>query len=147
MTTLWSGIRLSGWWVWPMAKNIKPEALGGAIAEQLTVYHRDATEKINSLSQQAVKTLVKKTKVTAPVGERGSFRKNIASKLIEKTDRGCKYAWYVKAPDYRLTHLLVHGHAKKNGGRTKADPFLHNAVDEVLPDYEKSVKEAIANGK
>lgn len=130
-----------------MAKAIKPEALAAAIADELTVYHRDVTEKIDRLSEQAAKDLVSKTKATAPVGERGSFRKNIASKRIEKTDRGSKYAWYVKAPDYRLTHLLVHGHAKKNGGRTKANPFLHKAVDEVLPSYERSVEEAIKNGK
>lgn len=130
-----------------MAKAIKPEALAAAIAEELTVYHRDVTEKIDNLSEQAAKDLVSKTKPTAPVGERGSFRKNIASKRIEKTDRGSTYAWYVKPPDYRLTHLLVHGHAKKNGGRTKANPFLHKAVDEVLPSYERSVEEAIKNGK
>lgn len=130
-----------------MAKRVKPADLGGAIAEQLTIYHRDVTEEIDNLSEQAVKALVKKTKVTAPVGERGSFRKNIASKLTKKTDRGSTYTWYVKAPDHRLTHLLAHGHATKDGGRTKANPFLHNAVAEVLPDYEKNVKEAIANGK
>ena len=53
-----------------------------------------------------------------------------------------KFVWHVKAPDYRLTHLLVHGHATKTGGRTKADPFLHKALDVVLPEYEQAVKEA-----
>ena len=54
-----------------------------------------------------------------------------------------KYIWHVKAPDHRLTHLLVHGHATRNGGRTKADPFLQNALDTVLPEYETAVKEAV----
>jgi hypothetical protein len=30
-----------------------------------------------------------------------------------------------------------------NGGRVPGDPFLKNALDEVLPDYEKDVEEAL----
>jgi hypothetical protein len=54
-----------------------------------------------------------------------------------------RFIWHVKAPDYRLTHLLVKGHATKDGGRTKANPFLQNALDQVLPEYEKEVEEAV----
>lgn len=129
-----------------MAKSIKPANLGSAIVAELTVYHQDITEKVNELTEKAAKDLVKKTKATAPRGHRGSFRRNIASKELEKGRNGSIHAWYVKDPDYRLTHLLVHGHETRDGGRTRADPFLVNALGEVLPDYEKSVEEAIKNG-
>lgn len=125
-----------------MAKTIKPEDLGEIIGEELSVYHEDVTRRINDLSAEAVKSLVQKTKATAPK-RTGSFRKNISSKVLEKSPRGDKYVWYVKAPDHRLTHLLVHGHAKKNGGRVKGDPFLRNALDDVLPAYEEAVEEAV----
>ncbi len=124
--------------------NIKPADLGNAIAEQLTIYHEDILKRVNNLSEEAAKKLVKKTKATAPVRS-GSFKKNIASKKVEDNGRGARYAWYVKAPDYRLTHLLVHGHEKRNGGLVKGDPFLENACAEVLPEFEKAVEEAIAN--
>lgn len=55
------------------------------------------------------------------------------------------YVWHVKAPDYRLTHLLVHGHATKDGGRTKGNPFLANALAQVLPEYERKVEEVLRN--
>lgn len=129
-----------------MAKAIKPEQLGAAIGEELTVYHRDLTAKINKLSAKAAKDLVKKTRLTAPVGARGSFSKNITSRLSKKNRNGDTYAWCVNAPDYRLTHLLVHGHATRDGGRTRGNPFLTNAMAEVLPDYEENVREAIKNG-
>lgn len=130
-----------------MANSIKPSELGAAIERELTVYHESVTERINSLSEKAVKAMVKKTKATAPVGARGSFKRNISSKMVESGRNGNTYAWYVKPPDYRLTHLLVKGHATKNGGRTKADPFLSNALGQVLPEYERDVEEAVKNGK
>lgn len=129
-----------------MAKSIKPQDLAAAIAEELTVYHENVTEKVNNLSKTAAKDLVKKTKVTAPVGARGSFRSNITYRRSKKRQNGDTYEWGVKAPDGRLTHLLVKGHETKDGGRTRGDPFLQNALDEVLPDYEKNVEEAIRNG-
>lgn len=130
-----------------MAKTVSIDQLGNAIAQELTTYHKNVVEKLNVESEKAVKELVQKTKAAAPVGARGSFKRNISSKLLEERDRGNKYVWYVKAPDHRLTHLLANGHATKDGGRTRADPFLANAVSEVLPKYEKAVKEVIQNGK
>lgn len=123
--------------------NIKPEDIADALEEQLEVYHQEVTEKLNTLSEQAAKDLVKKTKATAPEGARKSFKRNITSKLTEKTNRGNTYTWHVKPPDHRLTHLLVHGHATRDGGRTKSNPFLQNALDEILPEYEAAVEEAI----
>lgn len=125
-----------------MAKTIKPGDLGAAIQQELETYHGDVIRRINTASDAAVKALVKKTKANAPK-QTGSFRKNIAGKVLTKGNRGDKYVWYVKAPDHRLTHLLVHGHAKTNGGRVKGDPFLEDALNEVLPEYETAVEEAI----
>jgi hypothetical protein len=126
-----------------MAKSIKPGDLGAAISQELTIYHAEVVEKLDKAGDAAVKDLVKRTKAAAPKGARGSFRRSIASKRLKGDNRGSTYVWYVKPPDHRLTHLLVHGHATKDGGRTKADPFLKNALDVVLPEYEDAVKEAI----
>lgn len=129
-----------------MAKSVKPENLGAAIAQELTIYHQDVTKKVDKLSQKAAKKLAALTRQSAPVGYRGSFRSNIASKQVKKGHNGSTYAWYVKPPDHRLTHLLVHGHETKDGGRTRANPFLENAMAEVLPEYEEEVKEAVKDG-
>ena len=122
--------------------TIKPENLGAAIVEQLELYHEDVTERVNRLSEKAAKDLVKKTKVTAPK-RTGNFRKNISSKLLRKGHNGDTFVWYVRAPDYRIAHLLVHGHAKRGGGRTAGSPFLKNAMDEVEPAYVKGIEEAL----
>ena len=126
-----------------MDKTIKPGDLGAAIGQELTMYHAEVVEKLDAAGDAAVKELVKQTKSTAPKGARGSFHRSISSKRLKGDSRGSTYVWYVRPPDHRLTHLLVHGHATKDGGRTKADPFLKNALDVVLPEYEEAVKEAV----
>lgn len=129
-----------------MAKKIKVDVLSKYLSEELTAYHAEVNEKVDRASSDAVRALVRITRKTAPRGKRGKYAKKIAQKRKYKTSNGSAYVWYVMAPEHRLTHLLVHGHATKDGGRTKSDPFLKNALDEVLPDYENAVKEALQNG-
>ena len=125
-----------------MVKGIKPTNIGEAIGNELTIYHEQIVEKLDEAAENAAKKLVKLTKATAPK-DSGGFRRNIASKRLRKTENGSTYVWYVKPPDHRLTHLLVHGHATKNGGRTKADPFLENALETVRQEYEAAAEEAV----
>lgn len=122
--------------------NISPEELDGAIRQQLTLYSQKVNENCYAAGLTAVKALVAKTKPTAPV-KRGDFRKAISFKELFRNVRGFLFAWYVKNPHYRRTHLLVHGHAKQNGGRVPGDPFLENALAEVLPQFEKNIEEAV----
>lgn len=127
-----------------MAKSIEPKDLGAVIEQELTIYSKNVQERVDNVGRDAIKRLVKLTRETAPVGERkgGNFAKSISSKEV-KGVRGSRFIWFVKPPNHRLTHLLVHGHAIKNGGRTKANPFLKNAVGTVLAEYEKGIEEAV----
>lgn len=126
-----------------MAKGIKPQDLGKAIERELTLYHESVTERVNSITKAAAQKLVELTKSSAPK-QTGSFRRHIAAKMSDKKRLGSEtWTWYVKAPDHRLTHLLVNGHDNVDGGRTPGDPFLANALDTVLPEYEREVEEAV----
>lgn len=127
-----------------MANTIKPTYLAEALQQELETYSQGVTERVNAAGAEAIKKLKKLTKASAPVAS-GSYRRHIST--TERTnERGVKsHIWYVKKPDHRLTHLLVHGHATRTGGRTKADPFLKNALATVLPEYEENVKEALTN--
>ena len=122
--------------------TISPAGLGDAIEDCLRLYHEDVIEKVNAAGEAAVKDLVKKTKATAPK-RTGTFKKNIAWKALDDGHGGKRYVWHVKAPDHRITHLVVHGHATRTGGRAKGNAFLANALDSVLPDYEKAIEEAV----
>jgi hypothetical protein len=128
-----------------MSKNVKPGDLGAALERELTIYSEEVNEGLRQVTEESMKKLVKLTKASAPVGKRGNFKKNITAdyKGARGKSRKVSATWYVRAPDYRLTHLLVHGHDKKNGGRTKPNPFLEDAVNQVLPEYEQAVEEVL----
>lgn len=128
-----------------MAKTVKSTDLGKAIEQELTNYHLNVINRVNLAGEKAVKALVKKTKATAPK-KSGDFRKALTYKAEKNPTTGdVRFIWGAKAPHHRLTHLLVKGHAKPGGGRVEGDPFLTNALAEVLPDYENEVEEAIKN--
>ena len=128
-------------------KSIKATDLGDAIAEQLALYCEGKVEEVNAAGERAVKKLVSLTKKTAPRRPKGGdYAKSITHTVKTISATGDKeFTWGAKAPHHRLTHLLVHGHAKPNGGRTRKDPFLENALDKVLPEYEREVEEALKN--
>lgn len=124
--------------------NIRPDQLGDAIAQELTIYAAEAQERVNAAGEEALKKLVKRTKATAPK-DTGEFRKRITWTALPTMNGGKRFVWHVKAPDHRIAHLVVHGHAKKDGGRVPGDPFLQNALDQVLPEYERDIEEALKN--
>lgn len=125
-----------------MSKTIKPSDLGKAISAELTVYHEEVVEKVNAAGASAIKDLVKRTKAGAPV-DKGDFKKSISSKEVTAGNGMKSFILYAKAPLHRIFHLLVHGHAKQNGGRVPGNPFLQDACDQVLPDYEQKIEEAL----
>ena len=123
-----------------MAKTVKPGDLGEAIAEELKLYRADVTKKLNTASKEAAQELVELTEASTPI-RTARFAANIAMKKLE-TRNGCDtYAWYVKPPLHRITHLLVHGHATRNGDRVPGNSFLHDAWEKVKAKYEKALEE------
>lgn len=52
--------------------------------------------------------------------------------------------WYVKSPDYRLTHLLEYGHLSRDG-TTRVKPYEHIKYGEeyVRQNLEKEVKRSL----
>ena len=122
---------------------IDPENLADAIQDQLDLFVQEKVSAINSVGQKAIKKLVKLTKAAAPK-RKGNYAKAITHTAKPDPVTGLQeFTWGARAPFHRLTHLLVHGHEAKDGGRVAGDPFLQNALDVVLPEYEVDVEEVL----
>ena len=122
--------------------KIKIDDLDKAISGQFSEYNSNVAARILKLTKTQTRKLVKLTRQRAPK-RTGSFRKHISSVVEDNGVFGAKGTWYVKAPDCRLTHLLVHGHQKRNGGRTKPDGFLETSLSEVEEEYLEGIKKAV----
>ena len=91
-----------------MSKTISPEQLGDAIQEELTIYSKDVTEKINEAGRSAIKRLVELTKASAPVGARGKYSSSITS-TEEAKDNGSKaFIWHVESYG-KVASAGIHG--------------------------------------
>ena len=139
-----------------MAKDkISIDDLTDAIGERLRVYQGETAHKVLNVTQKTMKRFVKITKQRAPrqlfnanrksKRQPGTFAKAIRSTVEDNGITGSKGIWYVGGKEYPLTHLLVNGHQLRQGGRTKGDPFLENALEEIADEYIKGIEEAVKN--
>lgn len=127
-------------------KVVKIDDLSKEIERTLTLYHGDINDGIKKAAQKSVRDMSKETKMQRFKQDTGAFRKAISTRKLKETKNGATYQWYVKAPHYRLTHLLEHGHATRSGGRTIAYKFVSKAEKKAVKQFEKAVEEVINNG-
>ena len=121
-------------------QTIRIEALASTIASELNLYSKEVQTKVDRATEETMVKVVRLSKQNAPVGERGKFKRSITYKLLKSSVTGKTYVWYVKGKDARLAHLLVHGHALENGGHTRANSFLQDAIDKAFPEYEAALR-------
>lgn len=127
--------------------NISIGNLSKVIEKELMNYKESVNHSIKNATDDAIKDLVRRTKNDAKVGKRkGKYKKSISSKiLINKENRYIK-VWYVKAPEYRLAHLLNNGHASKKGTFVKGDKHISKNEEIAIKNFEKKVENIIKNG-
>lgn len=134
-------------------KNIKIDELSDTIQKMLNSNAGKITSRIKDLSKDSAQELTKLTKRDAPVKTK-EFKKHISCKLTRENSTSAVYTWYVKSPEYRLTHLIAKGHdlyvgaEKKNKipkkiGRAKGNDFLEKNLVVIQNKFEEGVKNII----
>ena len=111
--------------------------ISNEIAKALSDYTTEVVEEIDNIADEVAKNVVDTLKVTSPTGRRSRYAKGWRKK---KDGKG--YIIY-NATDAGLTHLVEKGHAKRNGGRTKAFNHIQNAEETAIKDFENKIERAI----
>lgn len=125
--------------------NISINNLDSEIRKSLNEYKKEISDGIKKVTHEVSENFKENTKKDAPKGNRKKFYKNIDVKTTQENFDGVIDTWYVKDPEYRLTHLIKNGHQTKNGGRTKSNDFIDKNYEIAEHDFENKVKVVIQN--
>ena len=125
------------------------DELANAIIENLENYSESVDETVkntvNAVSEEALQAIKDSPSIQHLSGY--SYAKRFYAKKLRAagSDKwNYRIVIAMKAPDYRLTHLLENGHATRNGGRTRAFPHWVNGqkVADTLPErLEEAIKD------
>ena len=114
--------------------NINIDQLAAEIARGLAEYSQGVIEKVNVSSEKVGKAAVKRLKQTSPK-RYGNYAKSWAMKTEPEVGQPHKRIVHVKAPHYRLTHLLEYGHAKVGKRRVEGSPHIRPTEEEMNREF------------
>ena len=129
-----------------MAKKIPVDRLSAEINKILTEYGNEVQENVDDAARRVTKAGAKAVKASAKDLFRiGKGEKNYAKGWTSKFETGRLSAQGIiynkDLPG--LPHLLEHGHANRNGGRTPGRAHIAPVEQKIIEDFEKAVKKAI----
>ena len=123
-----------------MAK-VSANQLAEAVMKELDKYKGMAIECVKESAQDAAKTVQGQIKSGAPV-RTGKYAKSWKTKVTKDTPLTAEVTVY-SSTQYRLAHLLEHGHAKRGGGRTAAQIHIAPAEQEGIEQFERELKKGL----
>ncbi len=128
-----------------MSKKVKVDNLASAVLQELNNYVGATDEAVDKGVSETAKDAVKKLQSAHPAGsgQYGSWDKSYNRGWTVKKTKRDKTATIHNATDYQLTHLLEKGHAKVNGGRTRAFPHIAPVAEECEDALLKNIKKYI----
>ena len=111
--------------------------IANEITKALTEYTSEVEQQLDEIKSDVADETVNMLKANSPMGRRGKYAKG-----WRKKKDGTSYVIH-NATDAGLTHLTEKGHAKRNGGRTKAQPHISIAEQEAIKEFENKIERVI----
>lgn len=124
--------------------SITIEDLTDAVMEELQEYSDEITECIKDNVKQTAEECAQDIRKNAPK-DSGKYRKSWKVKSVYESDNDIRVVIHSKK-EYRRTHLLENGHAKRGGGRVEGKPHIKPAEERAEKKLMKKVKITISGG-
>lgn len=121
--------------------RVSIDHMASAIMEGLQDYADLATDDLKTAVKKAGTTVRKQIQATAP-SDTGKYAKSWSVKNTKETSNSLEVTVYSKNR-YQLAHLLEYGHAKRGGGRTKAQPHIAPAEEAAISQLERDIKRSL----
>ena len=145
MTTSRKCTGRSVFWGWLAVSNIPLNQLASTIQEGLNLYSKAILDGVAEAAKTAVDEMVQSTKQrpTKDYRATGKYARCHASQVGENSLTAKSRIWYVKDPQFRLTHLLNNGHRTRSGGHVSGDNHVTNAAEQAMSRFEELVRGVI----
>ena len=114
--------------------------IANEITKALTQYTSEVEQQLDEIKSDVADETVNMLKANSPTGRRGKYAKG-----WRKKKDGTSYVIH-NATNAGLTHLTERGHAKRNGGRTKAQPHISTAEEMAIKKFENKIERVIKGG-
>ena len=125
-------------------KNVSIDGLADAVIQELEEYNKLSAETVKKAVDKAGKTVRDQIKGSAPV-RTGKYARSWTSRKTKETATALQVTVYSPSR-YMLAHLLEHGHAKRNGGRTRAFPHIAPAEAAGEEQLTQDIMRGLQNG-
>ena len=124
--------------------SIPVGSLADEVMKQLNEYAEVTTDGMKKAVNGAGKTVRKEIQSGAPV-KSSKYKKSWTVRKTAESSTKLEITVHSKNR-YQLAHLLEHGHAKRNGGRTKAKEHIAPAEKLGEEQLEQDIERMIRNG-
>lgn len=122
--------------------DIQIDQLADAIMAQLNTFETAVHEGVKKAVDETMVEMVKETKSTAQA-RTGRYKSKIGATAGDNTAMKYSKVWHVKAPNYRVAHLLDKGHALRNGGRYAGNQHVATAANHAAETFQQKLEEVI----
>ncbi len=126
-----------------MGQKVSIGEMASAVSKILEEYADLADDTMRKAVKKSSKTVKDEISANAPA-RTGKYARSWKTQTTKSDSHALEITVYSGIPG--LPHLLEHGHAKRNGGRTSAIVHIAPAEQHGIEELESEIERSLRNG-